>query len=139
MVTLREAVSETVPHRLKDRRAYCLVADSAVEALSKDEEFVKALKELLARASSIDDAGVRHGLIGLLKNLCLPRYFKDSLGQSILMALLGMDVWAAGSAMLGTVQGGAVVVVRLLCRNNCEYRTVKNKQTNEKRSLKRTR
>lgn len=93
--------------------------DSAVKALSGDEGFVSSLQDLLRQASKIEDAGVRHGLIGLLKNLCLPRYFKDRFGRMILSALLEMDVWAASNATLGTVQGGAVVVARLLCRDNC--------------------
>lgn len=86
--------------------------------LSLDKDFRDSLHRLLDNAGSLEDHALKHGLVGLLKNLCLPGYLKTELGLPVMKAMLDMEVWSSKNAMMGTVQGGSVVIMRHLCREN---------------------
>jgi hypothetical protein len=64
---------------------------------------------------------VQHALVGLLRNLAIPEPNKRKLGNAgVLPRLLTMGPWAAERDMLGSVQGGAVGIVKQLVRDG-EY------------------
>jgi len=62
---------------------------------------------------------VQHAVIGLLKNLSIPAVNKGRLGEAgVIEKLVEMGVWTSKRDMTGSVQGGAVGVVKNLCRSN---------------------
>lgn len=77
---------------------------------------------LLPRLTALLDpstpAIVQHALVGLLRNLAIPGPNKRKLGNAgVLPRLLAMGPWAAERDMLGSVQGGAVGIVKQLVRD----------------------
>ncbi len=80
---------------------------------------------LLPRLTALLDPStpviVQHALVGLLRNLAIPEPNKRKLGNAgCLPRLLAMGPWAAERDMLGSVQGGAVGIVKQLVRDG-EY------------------
>ena len=63
---------------------------------------------------------VQHALLGLLRNLSIPAANKELLGEDVLDGLVGMDPWNTDKDLVGSVQGGAVALVKNLCRDNGE-------------------
>lgn len=65
---------------------------------------------------------VQHALLGLLRNLSIPAANKTILGvMGVLQKVLDMGVWKSERDMVGTVQGGAVALVKSLCNANGEF------------------
>ena len=63
---------------------------------------------------------VQHAAMGFLRNLSVPLENKAKLGKramGIWDGLVQADVWGEGKDMLGSVQGGAVGLVKNLCRD----------------------
>lgn len=64
---------------------------------------------------------IQHALIGLLKNLSIPAANKTVLGELNLPdKFVQMECWTDKRDMVGSVQGGAIGVVKNLCRGNGE-------------------
>jgi hypothetical protein len=60
---------------------------------------------------------VQHALIGLLRNVSIPDANKAPLGDAgVIEKLLAMEPWADTRDVLGSIQGGAVGVVKNLVR-----------------------
>jgi len=75
---------------------------------------------------------VQHALIGLLRNLSIPEANKKPLGDAdVIEKLVAMDPWAESRDVLGSVQGGAVGVIKNLVRegehkqSNCADGSIK--------------
>ncbi len=65
------------------------------------------------------DVQVQHALVGLLKNLAIPKANKAALGRAgILEGLCDMGVWLPAKDTVGSVQGGGVGVAKHLCYGN---------------------
>ena len=64
---------------------------------------------------------LQHAVIGLLRNLSIPAPNKDVLGDAgIIEKLRAMNVWTRERDLAGSVQVGAIGVVKNLCRSNGE-------------------
>ncbi|KAK4689598.1 hypothetical protein P7C73_g498, partial [Tremellales sp. Uapishka_1] len=62
---------------------------------------------------------VQHAFVGLLRNLSIPPENKAILGgHKVVDGLVGMGVWKQERDMVGSVQGGAIGVIKNLCRGN---------------------
>ncbi|KAK8853333.1 hypothetical protein IAR55_004037 [Kwoniella newhampshirensis] len=74
---------------------------------------------ILSFGNSIQNATTQHSLIGLLKNLSIPPENKLVLGRSgVMETVVGIGVWSAERDALGSIQGGAIGLVKNLCKNN---------------------
>ena len=75
--------------------------------------------ELLVPSS---DVKLQHALVGLLKNLAIPKANKTILGEAgVIAGLRDMNAWSSERDLLGSVQGGAIGVVKHLCNGNSEF------------------
>ncbi|ORY33383.1 hypothetical protein BCR39DRAFT_519645 [Naematelia encephala] len=60
---------------------------------------------------------VQHAMIGLLRNLSVPIATRITMGSAgVMERLVDMGVWKEDRDILGSVQGGAVVLIKNLCR-----------------------
>ncbi len=65
---------------------------------------------------------VQHAVIGLLRNLSIPQTNKEILGEAgLLDHVVQMGVWKQEKDMVGSVQGGAIALVKSLCNSNGEF------------------
>ena len=97
-----------------------ITSDSTCRALSESH----AGQELVRNA--VDALGgtaqAQHAAMGFLRNLSVPVQNKARLGSEevgLWGALMRAGVWDEGKDMLGSVQGGAVGLVKNLCRDTC--------------------
>ncbi|CAK9787038.1 hypothetical protein CC85DRAFT_303950 [Cutaneotrichosporon oleaginosum] len=98
--------------------AYGNVARGDASATSILEDNPALLPRLTALLDPSTPVIVQHALVGLLRNLAIPQPNKRKLGDAgVLPRLLAMEPWAAERDMLGSVQGGAVGIVKQLVRN----------------------
>ncbi|KAL7420827.1 hypothetical protein Q5752_004780 [Cryptotrichosporon argae] len=85
-----------------------------------DASAQQALPALLPRLQPWLDPATpvlaQHALVGLLRNLAIPPPNKAVLGRAgVIEALAAMEVWGERTDITGSVQGGAVGVVKNLC------------------------
>jgi hypothetical protein len=89
---------------------------ACVSLLSGPDSIAPRLVELLSPSS---DVKLQHALVGLLKNLAIPKSSKAVLGDAgVINGLSAMKAWAKERDLLGSVQGGAIGVVKHLCNGN---------------------
>jgi hypothetical protein len=92
---------------------------SAIELLSGGSSILPAILQVLRAGTT---AQVLHSVVGLLRNLSIPEANKVLLGETDLLdELVELGVWSTEKDMLGSVQGGAVGIVKNLCRSNREW------------------
>lgn len=93
----------------------------AATALTPDANAVKLLDDLLPTLDAMllpeSPIIVQHALVGLLRNLSIPSGNKTAL-SAVTPKLVKMGVWDKERDMVGSVQGGAIGVVKNLCREN---------------------
>lgn len=96
-----------------------LTSESVCLGLLNEESVAPRLVELLVPSS---DVKLQHALVGLLKNLAIPKANKAALGKAgVIAGLRDMNAWAKERDLLGSVQGGAIGVVKHLCNGNSGY------------------
>jgi len=96
----------------------CARTDATAERLATGDTSI--LPIVLPLLSS-PDPKVQHAVVGLLSNLSVSVRNRARLGeQDVALKLVQSGVWQPKMDMLGSVQGGAVRVIRLLCANNAE-------------------
>lgn len=89
--------------------------DAATSLLNDNPALLPRLTALLDPSTPII---VQHALVGLLRNLAIPVANKPKLGNAgILPRLVAMEPWDAQRDMLGSIQGGAVGIVKQLVRD----------------------
>ena len=60
---------------------------------------------------------VQHGLLGFLRNLSVLESNRQALFEAgVIDLLVDMGVWASERDRMGSVQGGAIVILKNLCR-----------------------
>lgn len=77
---------------------------------------------LLSRLTALLDPStpiiVQHALVGLLRNLAIPVANKRKLGDAgVIPRLVAMEPWSEQRDMLGSIEGGAVGIVKQLVRD----------------------
>ncbi|BEJ07091.1 hypothetical protein CcaverHIS641_0403600 [Cutaneotrichosporon cavernicola] len=94
----------------------CARGDAAATSiLTSNPALLQRLTALLDPSTPVL---VQHALVGLLRNLSIPGPNKRKLGDAgVLSRLLAMGPWAPERDMLGSVQGGAVGIVKQLVRD----------------------
>ncbi|KAK6909070.1 hypothetical protein I203_103081 [Kwoniella mangroviensis CBS 8507] len=77
------------------------------------------LPVILPLLSPFTPATTQHAVIGLVRNLSVPIETKTILGEAgVVERLAEMQVWSQEKDLLGSVQGGAAVILKNLCRND---------------------
>ena len=94
-----------------------LIADTSARRLvAGNDAILNSVVRLLDTSCPIT---VQHAAIGLLRNLSvLPSNRLDMIEIGVVERLFAMQLWSANHDMLGSVQGGAIGVVKNLCRDN---------------------
>jgi hypothetical protein len=65
------------------------------------------------------DVLVQHGLIGLVRNLSIPEVNKALLGDAgVVEKLVVMEPWKESRDVLGSIQGGAIGIIKNLVRTS---------------------
>nr|XP_019000013.1 uncharacterized protein I203_07547 [Kwoniella mangroviensis CBS 8507]OCF63474.1 hypothetical protein I203_07547 [Kwoniella mangroviensis CBS 8507] len=91
-------------------------ACSARSLLEGDSSLLPVILPLL---SPFTPATTQHAVIGLVRNLSVPIETKTILGEAgVVERLAEMQVWSQEKDLLGSVQGGAAVILKNLCRND---------------------
>jgi hypothetical protein len=100
----------------------CVCTDTTASNIASQRIVITRLIHLLNTATSETPAQITHSLIGLLRNLALAPHpeLKQQLVGPVIAACVRIGVFTREKDILGSVQGGAVVLLRLLCRNNCK-------------------
>ncbi len=99
--------------RAGDLRLMANADSSARELLA---ELQGTIAPLLLSSSTVQ---IQHALIGLLKKMSIPSVNKTVLGELDLPdKFVQMECWSDKRDMVGSVQGGAIGVVKNLCRGN---------------------
>ena len=81
----------------------------------------RILDDLVSILKPSTPVTVQHALLGLLRNLSIPAANKEVLGEKAMEKVLEMDPWNADKDLVGSVQGGAVALIKNLCRDNGEF------------------
>ena len=64
---------------------------------------------------------IQHALVGLYRNMAVAEADRAKLMEvDIMSKVLSMGVWEVSKDLLGSVQGGAIVLVKLLCKEQGE-------------------
>ncbi|WVN87554.1 uncharacterized protein L203_102737 [Cryptococcus depauperatus CBS 7841] len=95
-----------------------VIDDRSAERLLLEDAFLSRLKRLF-KLDTPDST--QHALVGVLKNLSIPERNKKILFQSgILDEMVAIGIWSPKKDLLQSVQGGAVVIFKHLCKNQPE-------------------
>ncbi|WVO15077.1 hypothetical protein L204_102721 [Cryptococcus depauperatus] len=95
-----------------------VIDDRSAERLLLEDAFLSRLKRLF-KLDTPDST--QHALVGVLKNLSIPERNKKILFQSgILDEMIAIGIWSHKKDLLQSVQGGAVVIFKHLCKNQPE-------------------
>ncbi|WOO81873.1 uncharacterized protein LOC62_04G005388 [Vanrija pseudolonga] len=89
-------------------------SDAASEALLKEEFILPSLVALLVPSTPVR---TQHSLVGLLRNLSIPAKNKKILGDAgVIEGVLNLNPWVEQRDIVGSVQGGAIGVIKNLVR-----------------------
>nr|ODO04172.1 hypothetical protein L204_00527 [Cryptococcus depauperatus CBS 7855] len=95
-----------------------VIDGKSAERLLLEDAFLSRLKRLF-KLDTPDST--QHALVGVLKNLSIPERNKKILFQSgILDEMIAIGIWSHKKDLLQSVQGGAVVIFKHLCKNQPE-------------------
>lgn len=85
-------------------------------------ELLELLPQLLPLLRPETSDVVQHGLIGLLRNLSVLESNRQKLFDAgVLDRLIEMKVWSRERERMGSVQGGAIVIAKNLCRDGTSF------------------
>nr|XP_019043975.1 hypothetical protein I302_07255 [Kwoniella bestiolae CBS 10118]OCF22905.1 hypothetical protein I302_07255 [Kwoniella bestiolae CBS 10118] len=91
-------------------------ASSAISLLEGENSLLPVILPLLSHSTP---ATTQHAVIGLARNLSVPMETKRLLGEAgVIDKLAQMNVWVQEKDLLGSVQGGAAVILKNMCRND---------------------
>ena len=109
----------TVRESIRLGRTLTHVEDTDAARLLSELE--PTLLLLIRQLSANTPAPTRHAAIGLLRNLSVAPANRAKLGElDLIGALVRYAIFDEQNDMLGSVQGGAVVTLKNLCRDCCE-------------------
>ncbi|WVQ66652.1 uncharacterized protein L199_004837 [Kwoniella botswanensis] len=110
-----ESDEDEAPDRTKSL-ASAKAAIIRVLLLEGDSSLLPVILPLLSPSTP---ATTQHAVIGLVRNLSVPIETKTILGEAgVIGRLTEMKVWSQEKDLLGSVQGGAAVILKNLCRND---------------------